>query len=113
MATEYTLNGFTTSIAPVSQRWEPLVLATDHNLAPIYGALWNINLMFDVSTIVEGREWLDATSSGGSVNGTVLDRYQTDYTDLSGVYLQVEGQPDVLAGHFAPFSIVIKGVSSV
>lgn len=113
MATDYTLNGFTTSVAPISQKWEPMILGTDHNLSPIYGALWNVRLNFAESVALEGAEWVDSASSGASVNVTVLDRYQTTYTDLSGVYMQVENQPEITAGYMTPFSIVIKGVSTI
>ncbi len=88
MATQFEVNGIGASIAPVSQLWRQMLIGRDHTQVPIYAGSWEIDLSFPPASISFGQQWLDASSSG-SANITVLNKYQTGFTDLSAVSLEV------------------------
>lgn len=110
MATDFTVNGITALIAPVSQLWRQTLIGRDHTQRPIYAGNWEIDLLFPPASISFGQQWLDASSSG-SANITVLNKYQTGYTDLSAVSLEVTQFPAVTAAHFTDFMITVRGAS--
>ena len=110
MAVDYTVNGVTASIAPTAQTWRQILIGRSHDLRPLYAGNWEIDLMFQPASITFGQQWLDASSSG-SANITVLNKYQTGFTDLSAVSLEVTQPPQVTAAHFTEFVITVRGAS--
>ena len=110
MATDFTVNGTTADIAPTAQTWRQILIGRDHNQVPIYAGNWEIDLAFQPASITFGQQWLDASSSG-SANITVLNKYQTGFTDLSAISMEVTQPPQVTAGHFTEFVITVRGAS--
>ena len=110
MAVQFEVNGVGASIAPTAQTWRQILIGRDHTQRPIFSGNWEIDLMFQPASITFGQQWLDASSSG-SANITVLNKYQTGFTDLSAVSMEITQPPIVTAGHFGDFIIVVRGAS--
>ena len=110
MTTEYTINGTTASLAPYSQRWRQVTNGRDSLQRATFQAYWEIDLSFDSASITHTRQWLEAASAA-SANLTILNKYQTDYTDLSAVQLEVTDAPTLETVVFGPWSMVVKGTT--
>ena len=110
MQSNFRINGTNTSIAPISIRWIPQILGTDHNGQPVYSSNFNIMMKFDAGSVVWAREWIEGTSSG-SVNLTVLNRLNLGYTDLSGVYVSIEEEPEINSILAGQFSLMVRNVT--
>ena len=110
MATDFTINGESASIAPYSQRWRQVSVGRDHTKRSIYSGNEEIDLSFDGASITMARQWLEA-ASGASANITVLRRYSLGWTDLSAVQLEVVDAPAVEAGMATPWTMIIRGAS--
>ena len=110
MATTYTINGLTASMAPFSVRWRQQAVGRSHDQRALYSGNWEIDLSFGAASISWGQQWLDAASSG-SANLTVLDKYKISFTDLSAVQLEVLAWPNIENINFGPWEMVVRGAS--
>ena len=110
MATVFAINGGTASIAPFSQTWRRIQIGRSHDQSALYSGNWEIDLSFDSASITMQREWMEAASSG-SLNLTVLNRFSTNFTDLSAVQLEVVDYPPVEAAMSGPWTMVVRGAS--
>lgn len=111
MATDFTINGATASLAPSTQTWRQVQIGRDHLMRPIYAGNEEIDLEFDSASITMARQWLEA-ASGGSLSITVLNRYGIGWTDLSGVYLEVVQFPVIQSGYAGGWSMKVIGASA-
>lgn len=109
MQSNFKINGTATSVAPISIRWIPQILGVDHNGQPVYSSNYNIEMRFDSGSVTYAREWIESTSSG-SVNLTVLNRLNLGYTDLSGVYVSIEEEPEITSVIAGPFRLMVRNV---
>ena len=110
MATQYTIGATAALLAPSVQRWRRVQVDTDHSKRAIYSGNEEIDLEFDSASITMARQWLEATS-GGSLNLTILGRWNLGYVDLSGVYLEINQYPSIEAGVAGNFTLIVKGAS--
>lgn len=104
----YAINGSSTSVGPVSVNWIPIEQIRDFNNQPVYSG-YRVELGFEAMAVADAAQWLNSTSSG-SVNLTILDRWSLNFTTLSGVYCNFPTLPMVRDVHVEPFTIVINGV---
>lgn len=109
MATEYTIDGVTASLAAAEQRWRPIQLGR-YNHKRLIQEDWEVELYFPPCSITHMRQWCEPASAA-STNVTVLNKYKTAYTDLSGVHLIVADPPALEAAVSGPFTIIIQGVT--
>jgi hypothetical protein len=112
MATVYTIGATAADLAPFSQQWVQVPIGIDFDQNTIFAGNEEIVLKFDSASITMARQWLEAASSG-STNLTVLNRFGLDWTDLSAIHLHVQQYPEIMSGHSGPFTIVVRGASSV
>lgn len=110
MQSQFKINGTPTSIAPITIRWIPQQLGIDHNGQPVYSSNYQIDMRFDAGSVVWAREWIEGTSSG-SVNLTVLNRLSLGYTDLSGVYVSIEEEPEINSILAGQFRLLVRNVT--
>ena len=110
MATEYTVNGNATCLAPFSLRWRQQQTGRSHDQRALYSGNWEVDLSFGAASILWGQQWLDAASSG-SANITILDKYKISFTDLSAVQLEVVAWPAIENINFGPWEMVVRGAS--
>jgi len=110
MATDYTINGVTASQAPYSQRWRQVNIGRDTGQRGFFQTYWEVDLSFDSASITHTRQWLEAASAA-SANITILDRYSLNYTDLSGVQLEVMEDPTLETVVFGPWSMTVRGTT--
>ena len=110
MATTYTVNGVSASLAPINVLWQGMPVGRDHTQRAIYSGNWEVHLMFPPASISWGQQWLHAASAA-SANVTVLRQYQLGFTDLSGVQLEVLTYPGIENINFTEWSMVIRGAS--
>lgn len=110
MQSQYKINGTATSIGPTSIRWMPQQLGIDHNGQPVYSSNYQIEMRFDSGSVTWAREWITGTSSG-SVNLTVLNRLNLGYTDLSGVYVSIEEEPEISSVLAGQFRLMVRNVT--
>lgn len=109
MATRFEINGAGASLAPYDLQWNRSEIGTDFNQRPIYEPTWTVIMNFDTASATFAQQWLEAASSG-SVNVTILNRFETGWTDLSGVYMIPVGYPTMQGGYHSGFQISIKGI---
>lgn len=110
MATAYTINGTTASLAPSEQKWRGMQIGRAHDQRQLLSGNWEIDLLFDSASVTHMRQWAEAASAA-SANVTVLDQYKLGYTDLSAVQLEMLEYPSFQAGVSGPWSMVIRGAS--
>lgn len=103
----YAINGSTASIAPHTVRWVPSKVATAQNGAPIYSRYYTIEMQFDAASPLAAQQWLE-NALGASVNLTVLDRWSTGSTILSGVYIEVVDPAATVATYSDSFTLLVR-----
>lgn len=104
----YLINGSSASVGPVGVVWHPITQGVDWNNQPFYSG-FRIEMQFGIMSIDDGAQWLNAVSAG-SVNLTIINRWATDFTSLSGVYCSIPAPPAVQDIHLEPFTIMVHGV---
>ena len=108
MAVVYAINGTPTTVAPFKQTIIDYRMGDDHTGAPVIGGFRSIRLDFDVGNYANATEWITQCNTGTSLTSlTVLTLPGSNFTDLSGVFLQLE-RPAFEAGHVGPFSIIVN-----
>ena len=110
MATDYTVNGVTASLAPINVKWRGMQVGRDHTQRQILSGNWEIDLTFGPASITWGQQWLQAASAA-SANVTILNQYQIGFTDLSAVQLEVVEYPGIENINFTGWTMVIRGAS--
>ena len=103
----YAINGSATSIAPFSVKWMPITTVIDHNKQPVIGG-YDIELQFDVCSVLDGRQWLDNVSAN-AVNLTLPDRWALGFVTLNDVYCEIIDSPALMDIHLEPFTIIVHG----
>ncbi len=109
MATRFEINGEGASLAPYDLKWDRTQIGTDFNQRPIWEPTWTVTMNFDQASATFAQQWLNAASSG-STNITILNRWETGWVDLSGVYLIPTNYPTMQGGYHSGFTITIKGI---
>lgn len=108
MATTYTIDGSTASIAPFGVQWVREPIGQDHNGAPLYPQKYNVILSFPESEPAWAKEWLDL-ADGASHTIDVLNRSQTSFKTLSPVWVSIDQYPPQEDIHTGPFILRIVG----
>ena len=104
----FKINGSAASIGATGVRWQPLSLGIDHNGQPVYGLYANVELRFpEEADPADLRQWINAVSSG-SVTLTVPDQWNTTFTDLSSVYVEITQFPEIQDVHATQLILIIK-----
>lgn len=97
------------SLAPYQVWYEPIPVGVAHTRQTIYSGDYNVHLTFPESTPEEAAQWIDAVSAG-SVNATIIGRLTTSFSDLSGIYFNIDNFPTMESIYMTGFSLTINGV---
>lgn len=104
----YKINGSAASVGATSVRWMLLSQGNDHNSQPIYSIYANVELRFpEEADPTDLRQWINAVSSG-SVNLTIPDKWNTSFTDLSAVYVEITQFPEIQDVHATQLILMVR-----
>lgn len=107
--TLYLINGSEASIGPTNVRWIPFPLGQDHNGQPLYSLNYDVELRFAAGASTDdANQWLLNTSSG-SIDLALPNRWGLDFTDLSGVYVEITEPPVLEDVHMSEWSLLVHG----
>ena len=104
----YKINGSSASVGAATVNWMLNYVGIDHNGMPVPSRYANVELKFpEVSRTADLKQWMDAVS-GGSVNLTIPNQWAVDFTDLSGVYVEIVQFPEIVDVHSTQLVLMVR-----